>query len=295
MSSRKRPSLSSGFTLIELLVVIAIFAVLLGLLLPAVQKVREAAARTRCGNHLKQIGIAINAHHDAFGFYPTGGLNHFAVSSGDPNNRAEWSWAYWLLPFIEQRPLFDDLNRITIERTPISIYYCPSRRGAELFNNSAKIDYAGCAGTDGSTGSNGFLVRGYHTRDECDDPNVLPPINVHQITDGTSNTLAVAEKQLNAEMFGQAIDDNEAYVRPGWNGDWEIYRIGGTANDVPQMDYRQAGSTVATHRFGSAHSSGFNALFCDGSVRHIRYSVNAETWKHVVTRNGGDVINSNDF
>lgn len=285
----------SGFTLIEMLVVIAIIAALIGLLLPAVQKVREAAARTQCGNHLKQIGIAIHMHHDALGHYPTGGVNQSRVSDGDANNRFEWSWAYHLLPYLEQSALFNTSNRITIERTPIKFYYCPSRRSAQLYNSAAKIDYAGCAGTDGSKGSNGFLVRGYNTREECNDFMALPPISVHAITDGTSNTVAVAEKQMNVDMFGQSIDDNESYVRPGWNGDWEVYRIGGSASNVPQMDYRKPGITPPSHRFGSSHTSGINAVFCDGSVRHVRFSVNATTWKHAVTRNGNDVFNTNDF
>jgi len=264
-------------------------------LLPAVQKVREAAARTKCGNNLKQIGIAIHNHHDALGFYPTGGMNQVGVSAGDPIDRLEWSWAYYLLPYLEQATLFNSANRTTIERTPIKLYYCTSRRSVDLYNNSAKIDYAGCAGTVGSRGSDGFLVRGYQGFVPSIDPNVLPPINVHQITDGTSNTLAVAEKQMNVQMFGQATDDNEPYIRPGWNGDWEVYRIGGTASDVPQKDYAQAGISTPTHRFGSSHPAGLNALFCDGSVRHVRYGINATTWRNVVTRNGGEVVNSSDF
>ena len=295
MTSRLVRTRNRGFTLIELLVVIAIIAILLGLLLPAVQKVREAAARTQCGNHLKQIGLGLHNHHDALGYYPTGGMNQSGVSAGDPNIRTEWSWAYYLLPYIEQTSLFTHTNRTTIERSPIKIYYCPSRRSAQLYNNNAKIDYAGCAGTDGTKGSNGFLVRGYNSFVTTTEPNVLPPINVYAITDGTANTVAVAEKQMNVDMFGQAVDDNEPYIRPGWNGDWEIYRIGGNASDVPQKDYRQAGYTTPTHRFGSSHTSGINVVFCDGSVRHVRFGLNATTWKAAVTRNGSDILSNNDF
>ena len=295
MAGRPKHFCRSAFTLIELLVVIAIIAILIGLLLPAVQKVREAAARTRCGNNLKQIGIGIHSHHDALGYYPVGGMNQSAASAGDPNDRLEWSWAFYLLPYIEQATLFSNTNRTIIERTPIKIYYCPSRRSVELFNNNAKIDYAGCAGTDGAKGLDGFLVRGYNGFVTTTDPKVLSPINFGAITDGTSNTLAVAEKQMNLDMFGQATDDNESYVRPGWNGDWEIYRIGGTASDVPDRDYRQPGNTTPTHRFGSSHPNGLNAVFCDGSVRHVRFGVSATTWKTIATRNGSDVANQTDY
>lgn len=290
-----RRSRYRGFTLIELLVVIAIIAVLIGMLLPAVQRVRESAARSRCGNNLKQIGIAITNHHDALGYYPTGGMNQPFVSSGDPNDRLEWSWAYYLLPFLEQGPLFENSNRTTIERTPIKLYYCPSRRSPDLYENSAKIDYAGNAGSNAFCGDDGFLVRGYNGFVPSNDPEVISPINVHAITDGTSNTLAVAEKQMNLDMFGLANDDNEPYIRPGWNGDFEIYRVGGSLADVPQRDYRQPGVTMPTHRFGSSHATGINALFCDGSVRHVRFGVNATTWRHVVTRNGADPVDNGDF
>src|SRR3954454_15319894 len=123
-----------GFTLIELLVVIAIIAVLIGLLLPAIQKVREAAARAKCQNNLKQIGLAFHNYHSAKGRFPSGFVSR-AVSEDGPGLGPGWGWAAFLLPYLEQEPLFRriDLTRDVADPAnaaarvaSVPLFLCPS-------------------------------------------------------------------------------------------------------------------------------------------------------------------------
>jgi prepilin-type N-terminal cleavage/methylation domain-containing protein/prepilin-type processing-associated H-X9-DG protein len=294
-----------AFTLIELLVVLAIVAVLIGLLLPAVQKVREAASRATCQNHLKQIGLAFHSYHDVTGRLPDGGKNACDapqavagllcgtdgadLSRPYTGSRAEWSWTYYILPYIEQDATFRNASNSQVARSVVKIYYCPSRRAAALYPNEGKVDYAGCAGTS-SSNPNGVLVR-----------QGLPAVSMPGIPDGTSNTLMAGEKRLNAAKFGVTFDDNEPCYSPGW--DSEIYRVarqvgsGAAATwEVPLRDFNDPdapddGQAV----FGSAHPTGINAVFADGSVRGVRYSVSPRAFRNACIRNDGEPVNVDDL
>jgi len=269
-----------GFTLIELLVVIAIIAILIGLLLPAVQKVREASSRMNCSNNLKQVALAQHNYHGQFGYLTPGGT-HLGTASGanaglttSVQRQAEWSWAYLLLPNLEQDALFSTTDSARVQRSPVKAYHCPTRRPALAINGQAKIDYAGNAGTN-ANGTNGAIARtGFGT------------VNFAAITDGTSGTILIAEKQLNRAMLGSSYDDNESYCTPGWNGDWEVYRWGLA---TPSADTNAPGVTAPSRAFGAAHVNGLNVAFCDGAVRFVRYSIDATTWQRLCIRNDGQV------
>jgi prepilin-type N-terminal cleavage/methylation domain-containing protein len=280
-------SIRGAFTLVELLVVIAIIAILIALLLPAVQKVRQASARLNCSNNFKQMGIAFQAHHSAHGYFPTGGTHlppKFPRSANTcattpEERRMSWSWAYQILPYIEQNALYSNPDSAQVRSTIIKTYYCPTRRTPQVFNNSAKIDYAGCTG-DQPEGQNGMVMRTTHG-----------VVRICDVADGASNTVMLGEKQLNIAMFGRSMDDNESYATPGWNKDWEVYRWGAAP---PAPDYGRFGDIRPSRVFGSAHPNGFYCAFGDGSVRFVRYTVSPVIWRRACVRDDKQPMQLND-
>jgi prepilin-type N-terminal cleavage/methylation domain-containing protein len=313
----------SAFTLIELLVVIAIIAVLIALLLPAVQKVREAANRVQCANNLKQMALGCHNHHDIFGHLVMTGINSTGgrtwvggTVGGTPQigRDQNWSWLYNLLPYIEQQNLWATNSGggsggdNVVKQTPIKTYFCPSRRPAVILAlpNGAMNDYVGNGGAginwgNGSAGSGNlaFIPKwvpaisgaascgGYgaiSASPRCNS-NVVPA-NFAQFTDGTSQTMLIGEKSLHKARYGGGDgNDNQGYWR-GTDSDTlgGVYGIvsptrGVTPNGLPyrpQQDTAYQGTYNYSGNFsmfGSAHSAGFQAAMCDGSVRLIRYTV----------------------
>ena len=311
MSVRRR-----GFTLIELLVVIAIIAILIGLLVPAVQKVREAANRVQCENNAKQLALGCASFYDSFGYLPQGG--------GDPNNPTEnpakrpfyFSWTFHIYPYIEQADLyklvpqdaFVDVTAIpggpaaltTLDTTVVPTFYCPTRRAARLYHNDAVCDYAGNTGstTTNSKGvSDGTIV--------LNNSPTYQKITYKMILDGTSNTLLLGERRINLADIESGADsyDNEPAVRPG--NDCDVLRrsqVSGSTWLTPQLD-ENTPTTVANGIFGSAgicqygssHSGGITAALCDGSVRRVGYAANAIAFKNLCVRNDGQTFDPNQL
>ncbi len=283
-----------GFTLIELLVVIAIIAILIGLLLPAVQKVREAAARAKCSNNLKQIAIGFHAYHDVYGYFPTSGDNGPTnCCAADAGATERLSWAYHILPQMEQNPAFQLLspdnaaNRNKLRVALVASYMCPSRRSVKLYQNVAKSDYASNCGTNET---NGITVRTY-----AGGTGARLYSNIASASDGTSNTVMLGEGRVHLALLesgGGCCSDNEDMYQCGWADD-----VGRRGSNQPERDITDPAidSAQADGRFGSSHTGGFNAAMADGSVRFIKFSVNITNFRNACIKNDGNVVNMNDL
>jgi prepilin-type N-terminal cleavage/methylation domain-containing protein/prepilin-type processing-associated H-X9-DG protein len=292
-----------GFTLIELLVVIAILGTLVGLLLPAVQKVREAASRASCKDHLRQIGLAFHSHHSALGYFPTAGGDWGSPPTylgGSPavGDQQDAGWGFQILPYIEAENVWrgggatsDNARQRVAVGALLPIFFCPSRRAPMT------LTYADNYISQGPGDLVTHALCDYASNNLDDDSGVIqanafgPPLRLSDDTDGTSVTLLVSEKRLNLYYLGQVVvqDDNEGYTS---GNDWDTMR---NANFPPGPDTRGVSPKNGYPGFGSSHLSGLNAVFADGSVHYIFYSINPTVFALLGSRADGQPIDSNDF
>lgn len=271
-----------GFTLIELLVVIGILAVLMGLLLPAVQRVRDAALRVKCQNNLRQIGLAVHQYHNTDGAFPPG------VSSGQPYRYM--SWLTRILPYLEQEALWRQADAAYKQdpsilpyvapphygfSTPVALFSCPSDGLADTAHNTyearrpALTDYHGVSGTD-LFARDGVLY-------------VDSRVRMGDITDGTTNTLLAGERPPSPDfwygwwyaaqgLMGTGTGDMVLGVRernPG--GPYVWYCPGGPYHFGPgRLDQE-----CDMFHYWSQHIGGANFLFADAAVHYLSYSADS--------------------
>jgi prepilin-type N-terminal cleavage/methylation domain-containing protein len=299
---KQDPPARQAFTLIELLVVIAIIGVLIGLLLPAVQKVREAANRLKCQNNLHQLGLALHNYHGDYCSLPPG-YRWLPVLADDPTRTDPgWGWSAFLLPYLEQDNLRNQINfkspvgdaaNAGIRTTLLPLLICPSDRSTGVFQiqtttgqlvDVATNSYAACYGAEGEISAapskgNGLFFRNSRVR-------------FADITDGTSNTIAIGER---AAFFTQtpwagAISQGTIRITPG------APTQSTSIEDAPTQTLAHTGShTLNDPRsdpddFFTPHAGKGLFLFGDGSVRTIDIAIDLKILQALSTRAGGEVV-----
>ena len=290
-----RPCRRRGFSLIELLVVLAIVAVLIGLLLPAVQKARESAANSQCRNNLKEMGLALHCFHDLYrqlpaGYYPSGTFGYTG-------------WQLQLLPYLDQVSLWEEC-RSYLKANPsktdtkgyaargyaMKTFICPSnsRPVTREYKGLAYelTSYLGNAGTSSihPVSSDGVLYSSSN-------------ISVSDIRDGASNTIAVGERPATGDLFygwgfapyGNGAGDGDTVLG---SHDTALAVIqGDQAANVGLRQPRQPHNTTEIDgaHFWSFHTGGANFLYCDGSVHFLLYSANS-VFPQLCTRAGREIF-----
>ncbi len=272
----------NAFTLVELLVVIAVLGLLVAILLPAVQAAREAARRSQCLNHLKQLGLALLNHESAHNSFPSGGWDwntppSYVGSSPAVGAEQQAGWGFQVLPFLEASDVWKS-GPIEAIGTPQAVFFCPSRRGPQTIMmpdnyepplTGNEITHALCDYAASNREGDGIIRR-------------FKPVRLNEVTDGTSKTLVIADKRLNLAQLGQPQDDDNEGYTVGWNSD-TIRRT----DEPPLPDF--VGDGDGDKRFGSSHTGVLNVLQADGAVMSLDYDIDKEVFRRFGRINDGNV------
>jgi prepilin-type N-terminal cleavage/methylation domain-containing protein len=316
-----------GFTLVELLVVIAIIGVLVALLLPAVQSARESARRVQCQNHLKQLGLAAQTHHETHGFFPSGGWGYMWVGDADLGSgpKQPGGWIYQILPFIEQQTAHQlgaggtpEEKKVAAEQlvqVVVSTMNCPSRRAPQLYPHLpstamslrpynpgvggqrvgkmgliARSDYAANGGTVRNS-----MLRGPDTLSKAKGYGWTSPEQFNGINSfrSTVSIAHVKDGTTHTYFCGEKYVTPELYETYSGPGDAQSMYLG-----YDQDTCRWTSNPVTQDRvglwndegFGSAHSGICQFAMCDGSVRTVSFDINRKVHEHLGNRKDGQVI-----
>ena len=331
----------NAFTLVELLVVIAIIGVLVALLLPAVQAAREAARRSQCTNNLKQMGLALQNHVSAMGTFPQGGTDPWhddgltdAVKFGKG-----YGWLVQILPYVENTNLQniskgyglgDKQRDLDVRKTPVSMYFCPSRRMnvvrfapydvEDCSQGCALNDYASATPANpnpllaNAVGkmedpslmtkteqensfwqfvTHGGVVKGRDYQGVITRTIAAEPCKPKHITDGLSNTFAIGEKRVYSDLYEIGHSSDDVGWTDGWDPDIVRYTGSRPGPDVPLDTPFAPEKLEQKYHFGAAHPGGFNVVYADGHVATLQYEIDLRTFNSLGHRSDGQSLTVN--
>ncbi|MDR3639544.1 MAG: DUF1559 domain-containing protein [Isosphaeraceae bacterium] len=327
MCQRHRSRGKRAFTLIEVLAVIVIVGLVIGLLLPAVQAAREAGRRMQCQNNLRQIGLAIHGYHDVWHSFPPAYLAPDVLP--DLELGAGWAWGALILPYLEQRPVYDAANfdlgygepvvgsrgmlglkaNRTVMQVSMSIFLCPSAGGGE---GPIRLGYDSAL----LFGSPGHYIASAGWMDSSQSPidgtGVLYPnsrVAIGDVSDGTGTTLLIGERSRNladaawSGVFGSHSTPAPLCTEAGWPVKscvglmFLVMGRTGPSSDIVSGDIPSGNSPnhQGADGFASLHAGGCQFLVCDGSVRFVRETLAPQVFQALATRAGGEIVGADQY